>query len=133
MYSGIGLETCILFAREGANVLMADISGPALIEAADKLGRLLPHITNKVDTKVCDVSKESDVAALIEYMDAAGGVDIMFNNAGIMHADDAGKWCLITMPTKADDIQTPLTHLRRSGISLKLSTSRESGSAASTP
>lgn len=70
---------------------MADISGPALIEAADKLGRLLPHITNKVDYKVCDVSKEADVAALVEYMDAAGGVDIMFNNAGIMHADDAGK------------------------------------------
>jgi len=73
---------------------MADISGPALIEAADKLGRLLPHITNKVDYKVCDVSKEADVAALVEYMDAAGGVDIMFNNAGIMHADDAGG-CLV--------------------------------------
>jgi NAD(P)-dependent dehydrogenase (short-subunit alcohol dehydrogenase family) len=44
-------------------------------------------VTNK--TKVCDVSKEADIKALVEHLDSWGGVDIMFNNAGIMHADDA--------------------------------------------
>ncbi len=39
--------------------------------------------------QVCDVSKEADVQALVEHVDSWGGVDIMFNNAGIMHADDA--------------------------------------------
>ncbi|TVY87106.1 putative oxidoreductase [Lachnellula willkommii] len=85
---GIGLETCILFAKEGANILMADISAPALEKASAKLKQLVPS-AHRVDTQVCDVSKEADIKALIDHLDAWGGIDIMFNNAGIMHADDA--------------------------------------------
>lgn len=85
---GIGLETCILFAREGARVLMADISGPVLKHAITKVKELVPH-AEKVDTIICDVSKETDVAAMVSHVDSWGGVDVIFNNAGIMHADDA--------------------------------------------
>ncbi|TGO48443.1 hypothetical protein BCON_0240g00220 [Botryotinia convoluta] len=85
---GIGLETCILFAKEGANILMADISAPALEKAAAKLRQLVPS-AHKVEVKVCDVSKESDIEAAIAHLESWGGIDIMFNNAGIMHADDA--------------------------------------------
>ena len=86
--SGIGLETSILFAREGARVLMADISGPALAKALAKVQILVPSAL-QVETQICDVSKEADVAALVDTVDAWGGVDVMFNNAGIMHANDA--------------------------------------------
>ncbi|KAF3048307.1 hypothetical protein E8E12_011671 [Didymella heteroderae] len=86
---GIGLETSILFAREGANVLMSDISGPALEKALAKLHQVVPSAKSlKIETKICDVSKESDVEAMIAAVDAWGGLDIIFNNAGIMHADD---------------------------------------------
>lgn len=51
MISGIGLETCILFAKEGANVLMADISKPALDKASSKLKQLVPS-AHKVDIQV---------------------------------------------------------------------------------
>ena len=40
--SGIGLETSILFAKEGANVLMADISEAALEKAQAKVKQLVP-------------------------------------------------------------------------------------------
>ena len=90
-FSGIGLETTILFAREGANVLMADISAPALEKAIAKVQKILPNSSVKVETTTCDVSKESDVAKMVEHLDTWGGCDIIFNNAGIMHADDAGK------------------------------------------
>lgn len=40
-------------------------------------------------TQVCDVSKEPQVKALVESLDTWGGLDVMFNNAGIMHAQDA--------------------------------------------
>jgi NAD(P)-dependent dehydrogenase (short-subunit alcohol dehydrogenase family) len=84
---GIGLETCILFAKEGANVLMADISEKALDKASSKLKELVPS-AHRVEIKVCDVSKEEAVKAMVEHIDSWGGVDIIFNNAGIMHADD---------------------------------------------
>ncbi|TAQ89640.1 hypothetical protein B7494_g2021 [Chlorociboria aeruginascens] len=85
---GIGLETSILFAKEGANILMADISAPALEKASAKLKQLVPS-SHKVHIQTCDVSKESDIASAIAHLDAWGGIDILFNNAGIMHADDA--------------------------------------------
>lgn len=69
-------------------VLMADISGPALEKSVLKMKEHAPHAKN-VRTIICDVSKESDVAAAVESLDSCGGVDVMFNNAGIMHADDA--------------------------------------------
>ncbi|KAI0099873.1 hypothetical protein GGR51DRAFT_534737 [Nemania sp. FL0031] len=84
---GIGLETSILFAKEGANVLMADISAPALEKAKAKLLQLVPN-ASKVETIVCDVSKEAQVQAMVESLDAWGGLDVIFNNAGIMHARD---------------------------------------------
>ena len=45
--------------------------------------------TNAFFSQICDVSKEPDVQALVEALDPWGGLDVMFNNAGIMHADDA--------------------------------------------
>ncbi|KAJ0163533.1 3-oxoacyl-[acyl-carrier-protein] reductase FabG [Colletotrichum tanaceti] len=83
---GIGLETSILFAKEGASVVMADISGPALEKAKAKVLSLIPSA--RVETKITDVSKEDQVKALVDSVDAWGGLDIMFNNAGIMHARD---------------------------------------------
>ncbi|KUL83497.1 hypothetical protein ZTR_10786 [Talaromyces verruculosus] len=85
---GIGLETTILFAREGASVLMADISEPALAAALTKVKSLVPD-SARIETIKCDVSKESDVQAMVESQDSWGGTDVIFNNAGIMHADDA--------------------------------------------
>lgn len=96
---------------------MADISAPALEKASAKLSQLVPS-AHKVETKVspppfshsktqltenqvCDVSKEADVKALVDHLDAWGGIDIMFNNAGIMHADDADA---IATPEKIWDL-----------------------------
>jgi NAD(P)-dependent dehydrogenase (short-subunit alcohol dehydrogenase family) len=67
---------------------MADISGPALEKAKAKVLDLIPHV-GKLEAVISDVSKESDVAKMIETTDAWGGLDIIFNNAGIMHSDDA--------------------------------------------
>ncbi|KAG8528747.1 uncharacterized protein KY384_006434 [Bacidia gigantensis] len=86
---GIGLETAILFVREGANVLMSDISPPALEKAIEKVRSIFPSLTTKLEIVKCDVSSEKDVEAVVSHLESWGGVDIMYNNAGIMHADDA--------------------------------------------
>lgn len=67
---------------------MADISEAALETAVAKVKKAVPTAT-RVETVKCDVSKESDIKAMVDSLDAWGGLDIIFNNAGIMHADDA--------------------------------------------
>lgn len=70
---------------------MLDISTPALTSALEKIHSIypsLPSSTQTLQTHPCDVSRESDISAAVSLLDAWGGVDIMFNNAGIMHARD---------------------------------------------
>ncbi|KIK08500.1 hypothetical protein K443DRAFT_672517 [Laccaria amethystina LaAM-08-1] len=86
--SGIGLESSILFAQEGANVVLVDIN----LEAAQNVVALIatrsPNV--KVLATKADVSKEADVKAAVDLaINEFGRLDVMFNNAGIMHpADD---------------------------------------------
>jgi len=86
--SGIGLESSILFAQEGANVLLVDIN----IEAAQRTTEIIKrkHPDAKVLAIKADVGQEADVKAAVDTaVKQFGRLDIMFNNAGIMHpADD---------------------------------------------
>ncbi|PNP58324.1 hypothetical protein THARTR1_01839 [Trichoderma harzianum] len=86
--SGVGLESTILFLQEGASVLMTDVNAAALEKALIKVKSVVTTIQGKVDTKVVDVSKEDQVEAAVAVVDGWGGVDVMFNNAGIMHPKD---------------------------------------------
>lgn len=75
---------------------MTDISVPALEKALAKAKECAPSAGGKVEIAKVDVSKEADIETAVAKVDAWGGVDIMFNNAGIMHADDAGESIIIT-------------------------------------
>ncbi|RDW91546.1 putative oxidoreductase YxbG [Coleophoma crateriformis] len=85
---GVGLETVILMLREGASVLMTDISTKGLEVALAKVQSVVPQHDGRVETRPTDVSNEADVEAAVAHVDSWGGVDVMFNNAGIMHAKD---------------------------------------------
>lgn len=47
---GIGLETSILFAQNGANVLLSDVNAPALSTALERVKSLVPDA--KLDSYV---------------------------------------------------------------------------------
>ncbi len=83
--SGIGFETARRFLKEGASVLIGDYNGEAGAAAAARLEG--EGFAGRVRFMRTDVSAEADVAVL---MDAAvehfGGLDIAFNNAGIVGA-----------------------------------------------
>ncbi|KAL4965755.1 oxidoreductase, short-chain dehydrogenase/reductase family [Aspergillus stella-maris] len=85
---GIGLETAILFLREGASVLMTDVNAAALDKAIAKAKEVVSDRQGKVETKVVDVSNEAQIEEAVAHIDAWGGVDVMFNNAGIQHLKD---------------------------------------------
>ena len=73
--SGIGRATAHRLADEGAHVVIGDIdeAGGAQI-AATSNGRIV--------FKRCDVTSEADIIALLQVADDAGGLDVLFNNAG---------------------------------------------------
>ncbi len=78
--SGIGLATGEALAREGMDVLLADIEESALATAADQVGA---H-GGRVATAVCDVADREAVEALAEQAwSELGGCHVLFNNAGV--------------------------------------------------
>jgi NAD(P)-dependent dehydrogenase (short-subunit alcohol dehydrogenase family) len=77
--SGIGRATAGIFAREGANVVCADINEKGARDAAAAVnGRGSQALALKVD-----VTKRSEINAMAERAVAAfGRVDFLFNSAG---------------------------------------------------
>jgi glucose 1-dehydrogenase len=79
---GIGLACAQRFVTEGAKVVLADIDEKAGAPAAKKLGVSARFVR-------CDVGDHKDAQKLVEATCAAfGGVDVLVNNAGIMHGAD---------------------------------------------
>ncbi|GBD38969.1 Dihydroanticapsin 7-dehydrogenase [bacterium HR37] len=78
---GIGKATAILFAKEGAKVVITGRNEKNLKEAvadAEKEGV-------EIDYVVSDVSKEEDCKKAVDYtVSKYGRIDILFNNAGIL-------------------------------------------------
>lgn len=82
--SGIGLETSLQFAAEGARVVLSDVNADAVNAAAELVKKHFP--ASEAIAVKCDVSKEDEVAAVVKAaVDKFGRLDVMFNNAGIMH------------------------------------------------
>jgi NAD(P)-dependent dehydrogenase (short-subunit alcohol dehydrogenase family) len=79
---GIGREAAQLFSEEGASVCVADVSAEAGEETAAACREAFFQQVDVSDP----VSVEAMYAATV---DRYGGVDVLYNNAGIMPADDA--------------------------------------------
>jgi NAD(P)-dependent dehydrogenase (short-subunit alcohol dehydrogenase family) len=78
--SGIGSASAVLFANEGARLVLADVDEKGLKETA---GLIMDNGATVV-IKQTDVANENEVKALIDFaLDAYSQVDILCNNAGI--------------------------------------------------
>jgi NAD(P)-dependent dehydrogenase (short-subunit alcohol dehydrogenase family) len=80
--SGIGREAALLFSEEGASVCVADVVADAGEQTAAECRDAFFH---QVDV----TSAESVEAMYRATADRYGGIDVLYNNAGIMPADDA--------------------------------------------
>jgi NAD(P)-dependent dehydrogenase (short-subunit alcohol dehydrogenase family) len=77
---GMGADAAVRFTEEGARVAVADVDGAAAQQIAGEVGGLAVQV---------DVADEASVEAM--YAAAAerfGGIDVLYNNAGISPADD---------------------------------------------
>ncbi len=77
--AGIGRETSLVFAREGAAVVVSDRNGATAEETAN----LITQAGGKAIALTVDVSKGAEVQQMLERAIAEfGTLDILFNNAG---------------------------------------------------
>ena len=109
--SGIGRETAVLFAREGARVVITgrrETEGNATVDLIRRAGGEGVFVQ-------ADVSRASEVEALVEKTVAAfGGLDYAFNNAGI-----EGHWVPIVEQTEEEWDQTIDINLKGTWLCLK--------------
>ena len=78
--SGIGRATAILFAREGAKVMVTDLNG----DAAERTKEEIIARGGEAAAVQADVSSDEDARAMVKAtVETFSGLDIAFNNAGI--------------------------------------------------
>ena len=77
---GMGADAAELFSEEGAQVVVADVDLGAASTVADAVGGLAVQV---------NVAEESSVQAMYAAAkERFGGIDVLYNNAGISPADD---------------------------------------------
>ena len=83
--SGIGRESALLFAQEGAKVVAVDLNdeaGEATVAEIRSAGQAAIYVH-------ADVSKAADCEAMVAAAEREyGQLNVLFNNAGIMHGSD---------------------------------------------
>jgi NAD(P)-dependent dehydrogenase (short-subunit alcohol dehydrogenase family) len=85
--SGIGRVAATIFANEGARVVVADV----VSEQAESAVAEIVAAGGVATAFTVDVSDEVQVGAMVRTaVDTYGGLDVLFNNAGIFPDDDGG-------------------------------------------
>jgi NAD(P)-dependent dehydrogenase (short-subunit alcohol dehydrogenase family) len=94
--AGMGRDAAILFSEEGAQVCVADVDGEAAEQAASEV-----RAGFAVEVDVADAA--SVQAMYARAAERFGGIDVLYNNAGISPADDDS--ILETEPDAWDRVQ----------------------------
>jgi NAD(P)-dependent dehydrogenase (short-subunit alcohol dehydrogenase family) len=76
----MGRSTALLFAREGAAVVIGDVDETA----GESTAQEIRNAGGQAEFRRCNVSVEADVAALVDTAERTfGKLDTIFNNAGV--------------------------------------------------
>ena len=105
--SGIGKASCLLFAREGAKVVVVDLkNAEATVEEIRANG-------GEASAFAADISKAKDAEAMVRFAEERyGALHIAFNNAGVFHPDDD------SVTTTSEDIWDLVININLKGVFL---------------
>ena len=83
--SGIGRASALLFASEGARVVVADIDEQGGIQTVESI----QQAGGEASFVLANVTSDYDCKGMIEHAESTfGRLDILFNNAGVMDSND---------------------------------------------
>ena len=127
--SGIGREIVRAFAANGAKVFVCDLDAKGLEVLAQEINGLV--------TKVCDMSKRSDIEQMVPFAaEALGGLDVLVNNAGIsgptapveeVNPDDWEKVMQIDLNGTFNVTRLAIPHLKKSAAGVIINMSSVAG------
>ncbi len=104
--SGIGKASSLLFAREGAKIIVVDVKRDTAEATAGQIG-------GNARAFGADVSRAKDAEAMIQFAEKSfGRLDIVFNNAGIFHPQDE------SVTNTAEDIWDRVIDINLKGVYL---------------
>jgi NAD(P)-dependent dehydrogenase (short-subunit alcohol dehydrogenase family) len=118
--SGIGRASAILFAAEGARVVVADIDA----ERGEQTVAAIAECGNQAVYAQVDVCKEVEIRQMVEDTVARWGkIDILFNNAGVvlvkrLEEMSEGEWdrvMAINVKAAFFAVKHVVPHMRRNG------------------
>jgi NAD(P)-dependent dehydrogenase (short-subunit alcohol dehydrogenase family) len=83
--SGIGKASCLLFAKEGAKVVVVDLKK----DTAEQTAGEIRNAGGDARAFAADVSKAKDAEAMVQFAEKSyGRLNVVFNNAGVFHPKD---------------------------------------------
>ncbi len=83
--SGMGRVASWLFAREGAKVVLTDLTD----QIGEGVAAEIVEEGGEASYVHADVSTETDAKAMVDFaLERYGSLDVLYNNAGVMLADD---------------------------------------------
>ncbi|MEA2164580.1 MAG: hypothetical protein QOK37_2707 [Thermoanaerobaculia bacterium] len=83
--SGIGKASCLLFAKEGAKVVVVDLK----LDTAEATANEIRNVGGDARAFAADVSKAKDAEGMVRFAEESyGKLNVVFNNAGVFHPDD---------------------------------------------
>jgi 3-oxoacyl-[acyl-carrier protein] reductase len=81
--SGIGRATALIFAREGANVVCADINEKGVEETSEQINAKYSNTGSQALALTIDVTKRAAVEDMVQLArDDFGAIHFLFNSAG---------------------------------------------------
>ncbi|WP_423747438.1 glucose 1-dehydrogenase (plasmid) [Haladaptatus sp. SPP-AMP-3] len=87
--SGIGRGIALKLAAHGADIVVADIrETPRTPNTAPTLEAIEDETDSRGLFVECDVTNYDDLVGAVDAADEFGGIDVMVNNAGIVHSVD---------------------------------------------
>lgn len=83
--SGIGKASCLLFAKEGAKVVVVDLN----FNTAEATAEAIRQAGGDAKAFAADVSKAKDAEGMVRFAEESySKLNVVFNNAGVFHPND---------------------------------------------